>query len=135
MNMVHGFNLREDRCPLWPDTPYSCTVILNVQRTFSSLSLIGCLFVCVVVIVSKKGKTTVQKLIFWLSVSGFIRSTALLLTTGYNEKDSYCSFKGFIHNYLSWAVLLWVFMITINCLMTVKRRHYEKYFKLCHIIV
>ena len=80
----------------------------------------------------KKYKSTTGRLIFWLSVSSVFRSLVLLLT---DHDDRNCDVKGFFHNYFSCTSLLWVFMIAVNCLLIVKRKNYEHYFKWYHIIV
>ena len=122
-------------CHLWPKDPHQCRVILYVQRTFSTLSVVGCILVVLLIIILKKYKSTTQRLILWLSVSGLLRSLALLLKDIHERNMSYCRFKGFIHNYFSWAILLWVSMITVNCLLIVKRKPYQKYYKWYHVLV
>ena len=122
-------------CLLWPREPHRCRVILYVQRTFSSLSLIGCVAVAALIIILKKYRSTTQRLIFWLSVSGFFRSLVLLLTHVYDRDVTYCRAKGFFRNYFSCTTLLWVFMIAVNCLFIVKRKPYEQHYKWYHAIV
>ena len=134
--MTHDHNTTDAfKCHLWPDHPNRCQVILYVQRTFSSLSLIGCAVIAVLIIILKKYKPITQKLIFWLSVSGFFRSLVLLLTHVYDRNVTYCRVKGFFHNYFSCAILLWVFMIAVNCLLIVKKKTYKHHYKFCHVIV
>ena len=122
-------------CHLWPDNPNRCQVILYVQRTFSSLSLFGCAVIAGLIIILKKYKSITQKLIFWLSVSGFLRSLVLLLTHVNDRNVNYCRVKGFFHNYFSCTILLWVFMIAVNCLLIVKRKSYKHHYKCCHVTV
>ena len=134
--MTHSNNTNDNlECHLWPKDPHRCRVILNVQRTFSTLSLFGCIVVLLLIIILKKYKSTIQKLILWLSVSGLLRSLVLLLKNIHERNMSYCNFKGFIHNYFSWAILLWVSMITVNCLLIVKKKPYKQYYKWYHVIV
>ena len=122
-------------CHLWPREPHRCRVILYVQRTFSSLSLIGCIAIAALIIILKKYKSTTQRLIFWLSMSGLLRSLVLLLTHVNDRDISYCRVNGFFHNYFSCTTLLWVFMIAVNCLFIVKRKSYKQYYKWYHVIV
>ena len=77
--MTHEHNATLD-CHLWPKEPHRCRVILYVQRTFSSLSWVGCAVIVLLIIILKKYKSTTQRVIFWLSVSSFFRSLAILLT-------------------------------------------------------
>ena len=84
--MTHGHNTTDTlECHLWPKDPHRCRVILYVQRTFSALSLFGCAVTAGLIIVLKKYRSTTPSLIFWLSVSGFLRSLVLLLTHVYNR--------------------------------------------------
>ena len=113
-------------CHLWPANPHRCQVILNVQRSSSSLSLFGCVVVVLLISILDKFKSITQRLIFWLSVSGFLRSVALLLKNVHETHIAYCRFKGFFHNYFSWAVLLWVCMITVNNFLLIVKRNLIK---------
>ena len=123
-------------CHLWRDNPDRCTVVLTVQRISSALSVLGCLAVLILIITLKKYRESIlPKLIFWLAMSGLLRSLALLLKNMHENKFHYCRFKAFFHFYFSWAMLLWVFMITINCLLIVKRKPYETYYKWYHFAV
>ena len=133
--MTHNNTNDTLECHLWPKDPHRCRVILYVQRIFSSLSLCGCLVVVLLIVILKKYKSTTQKLILWLAVSGLLRSLALLLKNIHERNISYCRFKGFLHNYFSWAILLWVCTITANCLLIVKKKSYQQYYKWYHVLV
>ena len=134
--MIHDHNATGTlECHLWPTQPHRCRVILYVQRTFSALSLFGCAVIAGLIIVLKKYRSTTPSLIFWLSVSGFLRSLVLLLTHVYDRNVTYCRVKGFFHNYFSCTILLWVFMIAVNCLLLVKRKNYKHHHKWYHVIV
>ena len=78
--MTHEHNATLD-CHLWPKEPHRCRVILYVQRTFSSLSWVGCAVIVLLIIILKKYKSTTQRVIFWLSVSSFFRSLANITDT------------------------------------------------------
>ena len=134
--MTHDHNATDTiECHLWPKDPHRCIVISYVQRTFSSLSLLGCAVIALLIIILKKYKSTVQKLIFWLSVSGFLRSLAYLLTQPHKSHIIYCRVKGFFLQYFDSTNLLWVLMITVNSLLIVKRKNYKYYYNWYHIIV
>ena len=128
--MTQNYNATE--CHLWSEDPNRCQVILIVQQTFSSLALIACMITAVFIVILRKYKSTTGRLIFWLSVSSVLRSLVFLLT---DHDDRDCRVKGFFHNYFNCTSLLWVFMIAVNCLLIVKRKNYEHYFKWYHIIV
>ena len=97
--MTHHNNTTDTlECDMWPKDPHRCRVILYVQRTFSSMSLFGCAVIALLIIILKKYKSTVQKLIFWLSVSGFLRSLAFLLTQPHNSHSLIVASKDFPNN-------------------------------------
>ena len=123
------------KCHLWPKEPRRCRNISIVLQTFSSLSLIGCLVIVGLIMILKKYKSTLQSLILWLSVSDFFRSLVYLLPHPKKNQVTYCHFKGFFDQYFISAHLLWVFMITVNCLLIVKRMPYQQYYKWCHVMV
>ena len=134
--MTHDHNATDTiECRLWPKDPHRCRVISYVQRTISSLSLLGCAVIVALIIILKKYKSTVQKLIFWLSVSGFFRSLAILLTHPHNSHAIYCRVKGFFQQYFDCTTLLWVLMITVNSLLIVKRKTYKNHYNWYHVIV
>ena len=134
--MIHDHNATDTlECHLWPKDPHRCRVILYVQRSFSALSLFGCAVIAGLIIILKKYRSATPSLIFWLSVSGFLRSLVLLLTHVYDRDVTYCRVKGFFHNYFSCTILLWVFMIAVNCLLLVKKKNYKHYHKWYHVIV
>ena len=134
--MTHEHNATDTlECDLWPKDPHRCRVILYVQRTFSSLSLVGCAVIVLLIIILKKYRSTTQRLIFWLSVSGFFRSLAILLTHPHNSHAIYCRVKGFFHQYFDCTTLLWVLMITMNSLLIVKRKTYKNHYNWYHVIV
>ena len=134
--MTHGHNTTDTlECHLWPKDPHRCRVILYVQRTFSTLSLVGCAVIALLIIILKKYKSTVQRLILWLSVSGFLRSLAYLLTQPHNSHVIYCRIKGFFQQYFDCTTLLWVLMITVNSLLIVKRKTYKNHYNWYHVTV
>ena len=134
--MTHDNNATDTlECALWPKDPHRCRVILYVQRSFSTLSLLGCAVIVLLIIILQKYKSTVQRLIFWLSVSGFLRSLAYLLTQPQNSHVTYCRIKGFFQQYFDCTTLLWVLMITVNSLLIVKRKTYRHHYNWYHVIV
>ena len=134
--MIHGHNATHTlECHLWPKDPHRCRVILYVQRTSSSLSLFGCAVIALLIIILKKYRYTVQRLIFWLSVSAFLRSLAFLLAHPHNSHITYCRIKGFFQQYFNCTTLLWVLMITVNSVLIVKRKAYKNHYNWYHVIV
>ena len=100
-------NTRE--CHLWPNESRQCRDISIVLRTFSSLSIIGCLVIVGLIVILKKHKSTTQRLILWFSVSGFFRSLVYLLPNPQKSQVTYCRVKGFFDQYFISTHFLWVF--------------------------
>ena len=119
-------------CALWPDKPNQCKTVLILQRTFSVLSILGCLFVIAVIWLFRKYKYFVQRLIVSLSVSAALQGFSFILGDLYSH-DAMCEFQAFIMQYFGWATLLWVLAITVNiilALQSVSGYRYEKWFHL-----
>ena len=72
-------------CPLWPDHPHRCKVILALQLTFSSVSLFGCLFVVMVIWLFRMYQYFVQRLIDRVTIT-------LYLTPGSSEAGKFINF-------------------------------------------
>ena len=134
--MMHDHNTTDTlKCYLWHKDPHRRRVISYVQRTSSSLSLVGCAVIALLIIVLKKYKSNIQKLIFWLSVSGFLRSLILLLAHPHNSHIIYCRVKAFFLQYFNSTNLLWVMMITVSSLLIVKKKNFKHYYNWYHVIV
>ena len=134
--MTLNHNLTDTvECHLWPKEPLRCRNISIVLQTFSSLSLIGCFAIAGLIIILKKYRTTTERLVLWLSVSGFFRSLVFSLPHPKKSQVIYCSVKGFFDQYFISTHLLWVLMITVNCLLIVKRKAYQQYYKWYHVLV
>lgn len=108
--------------------------ILALQRTFSALSLVGCIFIVVLIWLFKTYKYFVQRLILFLTISAAFQSFSFILGDLY-ENDTMCQFQAFIMQYFGWATLLWVLCITINIILVVRGvANTEKYEKWYHLI-
>ncbi|XP_062606292.1 uncharacterized protein LOC134268109 [Saccostrea cucullata] len=121
-------------CPLFPENPGYCDVIIHVRRAIASLSLIGSLFVIVVIWLFKKHAVFSQRLILYLSIAAFFYSTAYLM--GDIRPDGpMCDFQAWYLSYFVWSALIWVCIITFNLYMNVvKNRSIEKFEILFHIL-
>ena len=120
-------------CPLWPENPDRCEVVLILQRTFSGLSLAGCLFVVAVIWLFRMYQYFVQRLILFLSISAALQSVSFLIGDIYTD-NFLCEFQAFIMQYFGWATLLWVVAITINLIMVLKEIESTKYEKWFHAV-
>jgi len=119
-------------CQLWPNKPDRCHVLINIQRVFCCLSLIGCLCVGSIIVILKKHHILIQKLILSLSISAFLKSIALLMGDVYVDNSHYCKFQGFAIQYFSCTTLMWVLIISVNCLLIVKALNYQRFYYWYH---
>jgi len=122
-----------NECPLWPSQPDRCQVILKFQRTFSAISLIGCVFVIFMIWLFYLYKYFVQRLILFLSISAALQCFSFIIGDIYVD-NSLCEFQAFIMQYFGWATLLWVVAITINLVMVLKGVDSGKYEKWFHVV-
>lgn len=122
-------------CPLWPTKPERCNVVLHLQFAFSSLSFLGCFLIISFILLRRKYNIAIHRLVFWLSTSALIKAMAMLISKIYEVNDNFCRFQGFVKLYFSWATLLWVLVITLNCLFIVQGKPHERYHFGYHVSV
>lgn len=120
-------------CPLWPEKPGQCSVILALQRSFSALSLIGCLFIIAIIYLFRLYKFFVQRLILCLSISAVLECVSFIMGDIYFDK-SMCEFQAFIMQYFGWSTLLWVAAITVNVILAIKKIEGARYEKWFHVV-
>ncbi|XP_065185677.1 cyclic AMP receptor-like protein A isoform X2 [Sycon ciliatum] len=122
-------------CSLFPDNPNHCTVIINIRRAFSTLSLVGCIFVIFIIWLFRKYKYFVQRLILALTVAAAMDSISYLMGAIHEEREPICVVQAFWMSFFDWAVLLWVCCIAFNLFMNVIRlRRTENFEKWYHVI-
>ncbi|XP_053403699.1 uncharacterized protein LOC123556016 isoform X1 [Mercenaria mercenaria] len=121
-------------CPIFPDNPNQCTIIINVRRVFASISLIGCLFIILVIWLFRKYIAFSQRLILYMSVAALNISISYLM--GELHPDGpLCDFQAFWMSFFDWSVLLWVSCITLNLFINVVwGKTTEKYEWLYHLV-
>lgn len=120
-------------CPLWPKEPNRCETILILKRLFSSLSLIGCVFIIFIIWLFRHYKSQVQRLTLYLSISAGLQSISYVVGDLYPDKDV-CRFQSFITQYFDWSTLLWVCIMSLNMVLVIHNRSsttHEKWFHLC----
>ncbi|KAL4220149.1 hypothetical protein ACF0H5_020561 [Mactra antiquata] len=121
-------------CPIFPDNPDHCTVIINVRRVFASISLIGCVFIILVIWLFRKYIAFSQRMILYLSLAAFLNSISYLMGE-LHPAGPLCSFQAFWMSYFDWSVLLWVSCITLNLTINVLwSKTTEKYEWLYHVV-
>lgn len=120
-------------CPLWPDNPHQCTVVLALQRTFSALSLVGCLFIIFIIWLFRMHQYFVQRLILLLSISAALECISFIIGDIYTNQVT-CQFQAFVMQYFGWSTILWVLAITVNILLVVKKIESSRYEKWFHLV-
>lgn len=107
-------------CTIFEEKPHYCDIIIAVRRATASLSLIGCVFMILVIWLFRRYVAFAQRLILYLSISALLDCVAYLMG-GLHPDGPLCNFQGFWLTYFDWAVLLWVSCITFNLYMNVVR--------------
>ncbi|XP_065647342.1 cyclic AMP receptor-like protein A isoform X2 [Hydra vulgaris] len=119
-------------CPLWPDAPHQCSTVMIIQRFVSTVSLLGCLFIIVVICLFRAYRIFIQRLILFLSISAAFQCISYVISDLYTN-NFVCQFQAFIMQYFSWSTLLWVVVMTMNIILSiyqVSASKFEKYFHL-----
>ncbi|PIK35738.1 putative cyclic AMP receptor-like protein A isoform X2 [Apostichopus japonicus] len=104
-----------------------CTAVVAVKKSMASFSLVGCVFMMLIIWIFAKYKVFVQRLILYLTIAAFFSSIGHLMAA-VKPESPVCSFEAFWLTFSDWAVLLWVLIITINLFMNaVYVKETEKY--------
>ena len=108
------------------------TIIYYSMLACNSLSIIGCLFICVVFIICKTLHQYSFKMIFILSLFDIGSSVAFLIPTyDRSANDSECMAQAIILNFFTLSGVLWTTYIAISLYSIIVRNNmfFEKYFK------
>lgn len=119
---------------LWPDQPSRCAVILVLQYTSATISLVCLLFVIVTILLFKLYKLFVQRLILFLCLSAAVKSGLYFIVIDHIG-NSGCIAQAFFTQLFSWTELLWVCAITANIVMVVHGYRPERYERKIHLFV
>ncbi|XP_062521382.1 cyclic AMP receptor 3-like [Corticium candelabrum] len=112
-------NSTNSTCDEWPDNPGYC-VAIEVGRTLTAvLSLLGCLFMILIIWLFRKYQFFVQRLILWLTIAAFLDAVGYVIATDQVEKNTLCIFQAFWITLFDWTVLLWVTCLTFNLFLIV----------------
>jgi len=124
-------------CQFWPEKPSRCHTITIVLKIFSSLSLVGCLFVIAMICLFKLYKYFVQRLILFLCICAGIDSVNMLVdaTLSPTSNSLGCQLHSFVTQYFNFAEILWVCSISINMVMSINRIQISRRETLIHTIV
>lgn len=109
-------------------------MIINVRRVIASISLVGCVFMILVIWLFRKYLAFAQRLILYLSIAAMCDCIAYLM--GELHPDGIvCDFQAWWLTFFDWAVLLWVNCITVNLFFNVVRgTTTDKYEWLYHVV-
>ncbi|XP_060080370.1 cyclic AMP receptor-like protein A isoform X1 [Ylistrum balloti] len=105
-------------CPIFPDQPGHCDVLIAIRRTTGALSLVGCIFMISVIWLFKKYAAFSQRLIMYLSIGALLNSISYLMG-GLRPDGPLCDFQAWWMTFFDWTVLLWVCCITFNLYLNV----------------
>ncbi|XP_074657703.1 cyclic AMP receptor-like protein A isoform X1 [Tubulanus polymorphus] len=131
---VANTSMETIRCTLFPQNQHQCDVIIGVKQAMAALSLVGCLFMIVVIWIFRKYASFTQRLILYLTISALLHSTAYLM--GELHPDGpLCDFQAFWLTMLDWNVLLWVCCITVNLYMNaIQAKLIDRYEWAFHVV-
>ncbi|XP_076021830.1 cyclic AMP receptor-like protein A isoform X2 [Genypterus blacodes] len=98
---------------------YRCMVILRVKRATGTFSIVGCVFMLLVIWLLRRYHSLAQ-MILCLTVAAFCDSVAYVIGDSYPE-GSLCLFQAFWLTYFDWSALAWVCLITLNLYLNLVR--------------
>jgi len=118
-------------CTLFNGDETKCNTIIVLKRITAGLSIIGCLFMIVMIWLFKKYHVQSQRLVLYLSIAALFDAIAYI-SGDVTPDGPACDFEAWMLTYFDWAVLSWVTCITFNLYtMVIKQRStasYEKYY-------
>ncbi|XP_072901655.1 cyclic AMP receptor-like protein A isoform X3 [Hemitrygon akajei] len=92
---------------------YRCVIIIAVKRASAAFSLIGCLFMLLVIWLFRKYNSLAQKMILSLTLAALFDSIAYLMGEVIPD-GALCNFQAWWLTYFDWCSLAWVCCITVN---------------------
>nr|XP_033806121.1 G-protein coupled receptor 1-like isoform X1 [Geotrypetes seraphini] len=123
------------RCGLWSsprDDAYRCATIIVIKRATAAFSLIGCIFMLLMIWLLRKYNSLAQKMIFSLTVAAFFDSIAYVMGDA-GPDGALCNFQAWWLTYFDWSALAWVCCITLNLyLNVVKKMRTEQFERAYH---
>ncbi|XP_072032445.1 uncharacterized protein [Amphiura filiformis] len=132
--VASGNNGTSERCALFDGNEYKCNVILAIRKSMAALSLVGCVFMMVIIWLFRKYTLFAQRLILYLTIAAFFSSISYLMQSD-RPDGPLCNFEAFWVTLWDWAVLNWTCCITFNLLMSVARMtSTEKYEIMYHCV-
>nr|XP_033806124.1 cyclic AMP receptor-like protein A isoform X4 [Geotrypetes seraphini] len=112
------------RCGLWSsprDDAYRCATIIVIKRATAAFSLIGCIFMLLMIWLLRKYNSLAQKMIFSLTVAAFFDSIAYVMGDA-GPDGALCNFQAWWLTYFDWSALAWVCCITLNLYLNVVKK-------------
>ncbi|XP_046854184.1 G-protein coupled receptor 1-like isoform X2 [Xenia sp. Carnegie-2017] len=133
-NPFRFFIMTQRNCTVFPNDPDLCDIIVAVRQAMGSLSLIGCLFIIVVIWLFKKNQIFTWRLILYLSIAACLNSITFLMP-GFLSEGPLCNFQAWWLTFFIWAVVLWACCITFNLYQNaIRTMRTEKYERIYHFI-
>ena len=120
-------------CPLWPNNPSRCDVVLILKRTFASISIIGCVLILLLIWLFRQYKSLAQRMTLYLTVSaGF--GAVIYVISNVHASTTTCQATAFLLQYADWTTLLWVFTISVNMVLIIRNVPTSSYEKWYHVV-
>ena len=115
---------------------YYCIVLINVRRALGILSVIGILFVILLIVILRRYRALVQRLILYLAISALFDGIGYIIGK-YNLTDGLlCTLQGFWLQFFDWMVVVWMCNITANLAWNVLfMRPTNKWFEVYYLLV
>ena len=105
-------NMTNSSCYFGSD--YYCNVLIGIRRGLGIISVIGTVFVVLLIFLLQRYKVLVQRLILYLTISAFFDGIGYTIGK-YNLGEGFlCTFQGFWLQFFDWMVVVWMCNITAN---------------------
>ena len=115
---------------------YYCIVLINVRRSLGILSVLGTIFVILLIILLRRYRVLVQRLILYLTITALFDGIGYIIGK-YDLTESFlCTLQGFWLQFFDWMVVVWMCNITSNLTWNVVfMRPTNKWFELFYVSV
>jgi len=97
-------------------------IVLTIRMTAACLTIVGCLFIIISMIIFKKLRSMPSRLIFWLSCSSLITGCVNLLSPA-RDIEPICYMQGLIMQFSQQATFLWTCVIATNLFIVLVVRY------------
>ncbi|KAI6656474.1 Cyclic AMP receptor-like protein A-like isoform X2 [Oopsacas minuta] len=93
---------------------YYCMILINVRRSLGIVSIIGTIFVILLIFLLKRYTLLVQRLILYLTISALFDGIGYTIGKYDLTEGFFCTFQGAWLQFFDWMVVVWMCNITAN---------------------